>query len=614
MSRPLAASMLHVLHDQAARLGDRPALWSKRGGYYLPTSWREYAARVRSFAVGLHRLGFGRGDCLCVLSFNREEWVIADLAAMALGGVAVGLYTTSSPEQMAHVLGHCEAKIAIAEDEAALQRLWPLRRVLPRLQTLVVMDPPVSRTPGVPSFAEVLQSGMGRGEEPYWEAVNALQPDQLGTLIYTSGTTGPPKGVMLSHRNLVWTSHALIEMGMMGEGEILLSYLPLAHIAEQLSSIHCALAAGMQIYFAESLEKVGENLREARPTIFFGVPRVYEKLRARAQARLNELPPARQRILQRAREVALRRNLLSLAGERVPALLEVQYQLAKRGALQPVKERIGLDRTRVFVTSAAPIGRDVLEFFASVDMILREIYGQSEVTGPTSSASLDCTVLGAVGRPLLGVEVRIAPDGEILVRGPNVCLGYHRDPEATAQLLEGGWLHSGDLGQLDPDGQLRITGRKKEIIVTSGGKKIPPASIEAALKALPPVGNAMLVGDGRNHLVALVPLDPERVPAFARERGWPEDPEALAAHPPFLEDLRLRIETEVNARLARFETVKRFAVLPRDFTVEEGELTPTLKLRRHAIAERHAARIEALYQAGDEAGAGPGYPRLSIAT
>jgi len=614
MSRPLAASMLHVLHDQAARLGDRPALWSKRGGYYLPTSWREYAARVRSFAVGLHRLGFGRGDCLCVLSFNREEWVIADLAAMALGGVAVGLYTTSSPEQLAHVLGHCEAKIVIAEDEAALQRLWPLRRVLPRLQTLVVMDPPQSRPEGVLSFAEVLQSGMGRGEEPYWEAVNALQPDQLGTLIYTSGTTGPPKGVMLSHRNLVWTSHALIEMGMMGEGEILLSYLPLAHIAEQLSSIHCALAAGMQIYFAESLEKVGENLREARPTIFFGVPRVYEKLRARAQARLNELPPARQRILQRSRDVALRRNLLSLAGERVPALLEVQYQLAKRGALQPVKERIGLDRTRVFVTSAAPIGRDVLEFFASVDMILREIYGQSEVTGPTSSASLDCTVLGAVGRPLLGVEVRIAPDGEILVRGPNVCLGYYRDPEATAQLLEGGWLHSGDLGQLDPDGQLRITGRKKELIVTSGGKKIAPAAIEAALKALPPVGNAMLVGDGRNYLVALVPLDPERVPAFARGRGWPEDPEALAAHPPFLEDLRLRIETEVNARLARFETVKRFAVLPRDFTVEEGELTPTLKLRRHAIAERHAARIEALYQAGDEAGAGPGYPRLSIAT
>ncbi|HEY8208579.1 MAG TPA: AMP-binding protein [Myxococcaceae bacterium] len=607
--------MLHVLHDQAARMGDRPALWSRKDGYYLPTSWREYAARVRHFALGLHRLGFGRGDCLAVLAYNREEWVVAQLAAMALGGVAVGLYTTSSPEQMAYVLGHSQASIAIVEDEPALDRLSALQPGLPRLRTLVMMEPSPVRLDGVRSFAEVLQGGMGRDEGPYWEAVNGLQPDEMGALIYTSGTTGPPKGVMLSHRNLVWTSRTLIEMGTLEEGEILLSYLPLSHIAEQLASIHCALTAGMQVYFAQSLEKLGDDLRAARPTVFFGVPRVYEKLRARAEARLVELPRTQRALIQWAREVALKRNLLALAGKRVPVALEAQYQVAKRTALSPLKERIGLGRTRVFVTSAAPIGKDVLEFFASVDMILREVYGQTEVSGPTSSASLDFTTLGALGRPLLGVEVRIAPDGEILVRGPNVCMGYHRDPLATAELLKDGWLHSGDLGVLDPDGQLRVTGRKKEIIVTSGGKKTAPALIEGMLKSLPPVGNAMLVGEGRNHLVALVPLDPERVPAFARARGWPEDPAALAGHPPFLEDLTRRIEAEVNARVSRFETVKRFAVLPRDFSVQDGELTPTLKLRRQVIEARYAAQIAALYGAGKSAGAeDERYERLSMGT
>jgi long-chain acyl-CoA synthetase len=232
-----------------------------------------------------------------------------------------------------------------------------------------------------------------------------------------------------------------------------------------------------------------------------------------------------------------------------------------------------------------------------VDLVVREVYGQSEATGPTSSATLEATRLGTLGRPLVGVEVRIAGDGEILVRGPNVCLGYLRDPKGTAELLEGGWLHSGDLGSLDAEGFLRLTGRKNDLLVTSGGKKISPAAVETLLRALPPVGNAMLVGDGRNYLTALVPLDPERVPAFARARGWPEDPAALATHPPFLEDLRRRVDAEVNAHLARFETVKRFHVLPRDLTVEAGELTPTLKLRRKVILEQYAAEIDALYQA-----------------
>lgn len=591
----LPVSMLHVLHDQAARLGDRPALWSKRGGYYLPTSWREYAQRVRHFALGLHRLGFSRGDCLCILAFNREEWVVADLAAMALGGVAVGLYTTASPEQMEYVVGHCQATIVIVEDARGLKLLESMRPRLPRLRAVVAAGPPVEGAAGAVPFAEVLQSGMTGDEGPYWDAVNALRPEQLGTLIYTSGTTGPPKGVMLSHRNLVWTAQKLVSVSTLGDGDILLSYLPLSHIAEQMGTIHCALTAGMQVYFAEGLDALVANLREARPTVFFGVPRVWEKFKGRAEARIAELPPRRQAITRWARGVAQRRHALALAGERVPLALEGQYLLAQRVVFQKIKQRIGLERTRVYVTSAAPIGREVLEFFASVDIIVREVYGQSEVTGPTSANTLDATRLGMVGRPLLGVEVKIADDGEILVRGENVCLGYYRDPEATAELVRDGWLHSGDVGELDLDGHLRVTGRKKEIIVTSSGKKTPPDHIEGLLKSLPPLGNAMVVGDRRSFLVALLPLDPEKVPAFARQRGWPEDPAALAAHRPFLDDLERRIDAEVNARLSRFETVKRFRVLPQDFTTESGELTPTLKLRRKVAEEKHRAAIDALY-------------------
>ena len=458
MSRPLPTSALHLLHDQAARRGDRPALWSRRGGYFTPTSWREYAARVRHFALGLSRLGFGRGDCLCVLSSSREEWVVAELAAMALGGVPVGLSATWSPERLAHIVRHSQARIAIAADGAALQRLRELGPRAPDLRTLVVMDPPSPE--GALSFAEVLQSGMGRDEGPYWEPARALRPDQPGALVYTSGTTGPPRGVVLGHGNLAWTSRTLTEMWRVEEGEILLSYQSPSHIAERLASIHCALAGGVQVYFAGSLESLEDDLRAVRPTVFFGVPRVYRELRARAADHLQELSGTRAAAARWAREVALRRNRLALAGERVPVALEAQYQVARRTALAPIRECIGLDRARLLVTSAAPAGLDVLEFFASLDLILHEVYGQVEATGPTSGSTPQAIRLGAPGRPLPGVEVKIAPDGEILVRGPNVCLGYHREPEATAALLKDGWLHSSDLGRLDPDGYLHVRGRK----------------------------------------------------------------------------------------------------------------------------------------------------------
>lgn len=597
--------MVHALQEQASRLEHRPALWTLRGRTYVPTSWKEYAERVKRFALGLHALGFAPGGALGIMSFNREEWLVSDLAAMALGGVPVGLYTTSSVEQLQYILGHCEAEFLLVEHEKYLRTALSVREKLPRLRHIIVMDGPQQLPEGVLRYSDVMAKGTGVDEGPYWDSLNALRPEGLGTLIYTSGTTGHPKGVMLSHHNLVWTARQLVDsvyFGDPGEASIL-SYLPLSHIAEQVISLHGPLLLGAQVYFTESIDKMPENLREVRPSFFFGVPRVWEKFKARAEQSLASQPAARRRILEWARGVTADRNARTLRHERVPVLLEAQYQLARRVALDKLKARIGFENVEFFATAAAPIGRDVLEFFASLDIVIREVYGLSEVTGPATVNTLAETRLGSLGRPMMGVEMRIAEDGEILVRGGNVCQGYYKNPEATAELIQGEWMHSGDVGELDGEGFLRITGRKKEIIVTSGGKKTAPANIEALLKAVSPVGNAVVIGERRNFLVALLTLDAEKAPALAKEKGWPEDLAVLAQDARLQHHLQEQIEKHVNSQIARFESIKKFAVLPRDFTVEAGELTPSLKVRRKAVEEKYASSIEELYaHPGDDEG------------
>lgn len=598
---PMPRTVVHALHDAASRLSHKPALWTKKGGVYLPTSWQQYADRVRHFALGLHKLGFGPGKVMCILAFNREEWLVAELAAMAMGGTAVGIYTTSSPEQIEYILNHSGAEILLVENAPFVKTAKALRPKLKALKHLLVMD---SRDAGegVRAYQDVLHEGVDADESTYWDSVNALEEKGLATMIYTSGTTGNPKGVMLSHRNLTWTATKLLQSSPLVYGkEILLSYLPLSHIAEQQASIHIPIMGAFQVYFSEGLEKVPENLKEVRPTAFFAVPRVWEKFKAKAEARMKDAPPARQKILAKAREVTLERNQRLLRGERVPLFLEAQYQAASRVVLAQIKERIGFDRAHVFLTSAAPISLEVLEFFASVDIIIREIYGQSEVTGPTSVSTEQQTRLGRLGQPMLGVEVKIAEDGEICVRGENVCLGYFKDKEGTAELIDSeGWLHSGDVGEIDAEGFLRVTGRKKEILVTSGGKKTAPAFLEGLLKNITPIGNAMVIGEARNYLTALLPLDPEKLEGFCKEHGFPSDAKELVRHRGFLDYLQTQIEEQVNPKVARFEHIRKFHVLPHDFTTEGGELTPTLKVRRKIVEKKYAKEIESLY-AGPEA-------------
>jgi long-chain acyl-CoA synthetase len=595
LSLKIPKTMVHQLHDVAERLKDEPALWTKRGDGWVPTSWRQYAQRVRDFALGLQSLGFTPGSALTITGFSREEWVVAALGAMASSGVSVGVYTTASAEQVAYVTGHCEARIAVVENEGYLDTLLSVKSQLPKLEHIILMDAPAVPREGVLTFAEVLARGAGANEADYYARLEALDPNGLAQLIYTSGTTGNPKGVMLSHHNLCWTTVHLSQCHHVGEGDRLVSYLPLSHIAEQVCTIYGPLVNGLQVYFAQSFEKLPENLREVRPTLFLGVPRVWEKFKAKAEAGIAAQPKNRQRVLAWARSVATRYHQDAMSHRQSSITLQAQYALAKRTVFAPLKARIGLDEAHLLATSAAPIAREVLEFFTSLDLPIAEIYGQSEVTGPTSVTTLDAMKLGKLGRPMPGVEVRIADDGEILVKGGNVCMGYFKEPEATAELIQNGWLHSGDVGQLDEDGFLQITGRKKEIIVTSGGKKTAPSNLEGMLKSIEPIGNAMVVGDGKNYLVALLALDPERVGEFAKKKGFPADPKALVANDAFKTYVKEAIEREVNSRVAKFETIKRFEVLPHDFTIEGGELTSTLKVRRKIVAKKYAAEIDRLY-------------------
>ncbi len=378
----------------------------------------------------------------------------------------------------------------------------------------------------------------------------------------------------------------------------MLSYLPLSHIAEQIISLHGPLMAGGQVFFADSIDSVPQNLKEVRPTFFFGVPRVWEKFKAKAEEGFHAQPLLRQKVLTWARGVATQYHTLALRHEKVPLMLEVQYQLARRLVFASLHERIGFDKTEYFSVGAAPIGRDVLDFFASIDIVIREVWGMSELTGPATINTLEATKLGSVGRPMVGVEVRIAEDGEILARGGNACMGYYREAAASSELLEGGWLHTGDVGILDGEGFAHITGRKKEIIVTSGGKKTAPSNIELLLKGVSPVSQAVVIGERRNYLVALLTLEAEAARKLAREKGWPEDVHALASDPRLRQYLEEAIERDVNSKLSRFETIKRIAILPEDFSVQSGEMTPTLKVRRGQVEKKYASVIESLYSEG----------------
>ncbi|MDP6933346.1 MAG: AMP-binding protein, partial [Myxococcota bacterium] len=540
---------------------------------WTPTSWSDYNDQVRTAARSLIALGLENEQTTCILGFNRPEWAIFDMAAMSAGGIPAGIYETCSPEEVQYIIDHSGANIVLVESVEQWEKLAGQLDQLPSMEHVVTMEgcAPIEHDK-VMSWDSFLARGADIPESAVDERIDQLQGDQLATLIYTSGTTGPPKAVMLTHHNLAWTAKTAIELTELTDADCNVSYLPLSHIAEQLFTLHAPVTGGGSVYFAQSREALLDNLKEVQPTVVFGVPRVWEKFHAGVSSKLALATGIKVHLVAWARRVGTAMVAARNSSSTPSASLRLQYRLADKLIFSKLKPALGLGGARICVSGAAPIAPDVLEFFASLDLVIHEVYGQSEDTGPTTFNRPGSTRYGTVGQAFPGVDVKIADDGEILVRGPNVFRGYYKNESATSETLQDGWLLSGDLGAFDDDGFLTITGRKKDIIITAGGKNIAPKNIEAALQECPLISQAVVIGDRRKFLSALLTLAPEATGDFAKNHsisgnGLHENEQVIAA-------LQAHIDEKTNPRFARVEHVRAFRVLPREFSMEDGELTP----------------------------------------
>lgn len=595
-----ADTIPHRLLQRAKKSPNDPAYYVREGGGWKSTNWGTYSDQVTRAGRALIALGLEPGDTVCILGFNRPEWTIMDLAAMGAGGAPAGIYTTCSPIEVRYIIAHAEAPLVLVENEEQWRKVKAERANMPQLKHVVTMKgAPAIADDMVMSWEEFMAKGDEVEEKVYLDRVAGLVPHALATLIYTSGTTGPPKGVMLSNHNLAWTASCAVEITEPTPADRSLSYLPLSHIAEQMFTLHVPITTGSRVYFAESIEAVPENLKEVQPTIFFGVPRIWEKFQVGIAAKLKDATGLKAKLVKWAMKVGWETN------KRPGGNKGVQYRLANKLIFSKLKPAIGMGNTRVCVSGAAPIAREVLEFFASLDIIVLEVYGQSEDSGPTSFNTPTKYRFGTVGPVLPGVEVKIAEDDEIMVKGPNVFLGYYKEPEATAETLSDGWLHSGDLGAFDDDGFLNITGRKKDIIITAGGKNITPKNLEASIKNHPLIDEAVVIGDRRRYLSALVTIDPEAGKAWAAANG--EDASTLPKSAKLRASIQAHID-EINENFARVEQIKKFTVLHRNLSVEHGELTPTLKVKRAKVSDHFSDEIEAMYAEEDEPARAQAWP------
>ncbi len=583
-----------MFFDRAAAGGDAPFLWSKHGGAYRPQSWRAIADEVSALSRGLRALGVARGDRVVLVSENRPNWVVADLAIMAAGAVPVPAYTTNTTDDHGHILTDSGATAAIVSTSALAERLLPAADAAPELRLVVAMEPP-ERAEGqavaVHAWDEVVARGRAAPDDVA-ELVGRLTRRDLACIIYTSGTGGRPKGVMLSHAAILCNiggAHGLLA-GLGLTDEVFLSFLPLSHSYEHTAGLHFPISIGAQIYYAEGAETLAANLTEARPTILTCVPRLFETMRQRILAGVKRTEGLKRKLFDAALELGRRRyeDPASLSfGDR---LLD---RLVERLVRDKVRGRFG-GRLKALISGGAPLNYDVGLFFVALGLPLLQGYGQTEAAPVISANRPERNKLRTVGPPLDGVEVRIAEDGEILVRGELVMDGYWNNAEATAEALADGWLHTGDIGVLDADGYIEITDRKKDIIVNSGGDNLAPQRVEGVLALEPEIAQAMVFGDRRPHLVALIVPDADFVEVYAETNGVAADLAALAADAAFKRALGAAVE-RANAGLSPIERIKRHAVAAEPFTVDNGEMTPTLKVRRHAVTARYGAVLEGLY-------------------
>jgi len=595
--RPVARTLPELFFAQVAARGAALALRHKVLGIWQRVSWTEYGDTVRRVAGGLLASGTTLGARVAILGDNRPEWLYSHIGTMTAGGATCGIYATSAPEQVRYLLQHAEARCLFVENEEQLEKTLAVVGDT-AVERIIVWD-----ARGLWGFADervmLFEDFLKQGQaflETHPGALDArmgaIRPDDPAMIIYTSGTTGPPKGAILSHRNILWEVESLLRaIPLRGDDEVM-SYLPFAHIFENFTSVFWPIRLGVVVNFAESLDTLFQNLREVSPTYFAGPPRIWEKLASTLDLRMADSTPLKRALYRLAVGIGRRRARARRPG---PGL-RLLHALAQAAVLYPLRRRLGLDRTRIAVSAAAPAAPELFEFYHALGVPLREVYGQTESTGVITANRPGRERVGTVGEPIPGIEVRLAEDGEILTRGPHVFQGYLKDPELTAQTIDAeGWLHTGDVGTWD-DGYLRILDRKKDIIITAGGKNVTPAYIENKLKFSPYIQDAVVIGDRRKYLVALILIDEDVVVEYAQEHRIPFATFADLTRHPEIERLIGGEVERVNRTLSQVEAIKRFALLPRRFYEEEGDVTPTKKVKRRNIERRYADLIESLYR------------------
>ncbi len=583
-------TLADLLPLSAQMYGSAPAVRYRDGEQWADKSFAEVGEIVRSLSLGLIALGVAKGDKVSILGNTRPEWTYFDFAALSAGATVVPIYQTNSPEECQYVLENSDAKIVVVEDDEQMEKIRAVRERLPLLEQVIRMT---GSSEDAISFDDLVARGAGR-DASEWEARwQSVTPDDICTFIYTSGTTGPPKGCVISHGNYRAMLDMVNETSVIEDGDLAYLYLPLAHsfaLLVQLGSFDLGTTIA---YWERDPLKILPNLSELHPTYFPSVPRIFEKIYTAATSGMEKEGGLKKAIFDWSIRTGEKMRQAERSGRPPGALLKRKYKFADEKVLSKIRGLFG-GKIRLAVSGAAPINPDILRFFDAAGVLVLEGWGMTETSTAATISSEEDFKVGTIGKPFPGCEIKIADDGEILVKGPNVFQGYYKNEEATRETIVDGWLHTGDIGEIDEDGFIKITGRKKDIIITAGGKNITPANLENEIKQHPLVSQCVVVGDRRPYLVALVTLDPEESISYAKEHGLPEDPEALAANDDVRKDIEAHVET-INEKFARVEQVKKIAILPQDLSQESGELTPTLKVKRAVVTAKHDAEIETLY-------------------
>jgi long-chain acyl-CoA synthetase len=594
-----SSTVADLIPRAAAKHAENTAVRFKRDGAWHDVTYAELATIVQEIGLGLIDLGIEPGERVCILANTRPEWSYADLAATAAGTVVVPIYQTNSPEECLWVISDSGASAIVCENDEQLAKIAAIRDQLPNLRTVIVMDSPaeghseVAQALDAISLDEIRERGTSHTPEELDARRAAVRPEDPYTFIYTSGTTGPPKGCVLTHGNYRAIVDMIGDAGEITDDEVVYLYLPLAHSFALLVQLAVFDLGGTLAYFGGDTKQIVPELMEVKPTYLPSVPRVFEKIYTLAHGAIEAKPPEERQRAQEAIKLGVKVRDMINRGEAVPEELQKPFDEADDELFKLVRSIFG-GNVRHATSGAAPIAKEILEFFWACGVPVLEGYGMTETATAATVSTVENHRFGTVGRALPGVELKIADDGEILIKGPNIFAGYHNRAEESFGAVEDGWMHTGDLGSLDEDGYLSITGRKKDIIITAGGKNLTPANIENDLKQCRWISQAVMHGDQRPYPVVLITLDEEEIPAYAQEHDLPQDIPSLARAP----EVRSLIQQEVdhaNGKYAQVEQVKKFVILDHDLSQATGELTPTLKVKRNVVNERYADLIDALY-------------------